>query len=98
MALNENGEPSGIYEFIDKVEVTLIQPGLGLASNQEVIIGQGRNDVELVWDAKLTTRSRELDGLRGPGAGLIGSGQGPAPVDIYPLEYSMGPGYPNPFN
>lgn len=62
MSFNENGEPKGAFEFIEKVEITLFHPGLGLHLDKEVIIGE-------------TTVGNKFS-----------------------LEYSIGPGIPNPFN
>ncbi len=94
MRVDETAVVKGTFEFSDKVEITLIHPGLGLHSDHEVVIGQGRNTVNLVWDAKLAGKPRDWAGPPGLGAGVIGKGSIPAPID----KYSLGPGYPNPFN
>lgn len=97
-AIDEDGRPMGTFEFIDKVEITLMDSVLNLSSNYEVSIGQGHNAVKLVWDPTLKSKSHELVDRAAEGVGVIGSGPVSVPDDKDVLVYSLGPGYPNPFN
>ncbi len=91
---NELGQVQGTFEFPDQVEIRLADLGLGLYLDYPVIVGQGVNQVSLVWDEAMAEKPRDLV-LQEPRPGArpdVSAIPPPLPA------YSLGPAYPNPFN
>jgi len=93
-AVDENGESRGTYEFPEQVEIRLADLAQELYLNFPVVVGQGRNQINLVWDETEADKPRDLAGRKGLVSGKAGEQLIPPPEAVY----SLGPAYPNPFN
>lgn len=93
--IDENGNPAGTFEFEDLVGIRLYDPVADLYMNHEVLIGEGRNSVELVWDVTKAMRGRDGDEAT-PARALMFDV--PTGAVIPPLEYELRQNVPNPFN
>ena len=94
MSYDENSESRGSFEFTDKVEITLYHPTWDLYTTREVVIGLGRNNIELIWETKTSSPVSTTESVARPAGEVLGNSVGPVP-EVY---YSIGPAYPSPFN
>ncbi len=95
MAMDDMGLECGSFEFIDQVEITLRDPNSELYLTLPVVIGQGSNTVDLVWDQALATKAESQDDSRSAPMVEATCQAKDSNADV---QYSLGPAYPNPFN
>jgi hypothetical protein len=91
--LDENSTIMGTFDFSELVTIALVDPATNLRLETEVVITDGPNRINLVWDEDLASKVSANPAPPHHGT-LAATKAGPIP----PPEYSLGPNYPNPFN